>query len=432
MSLNPGRIVGIVVGAVAILGIGVYGPAMLLGPLPAVTVDVDETAVAASTAAPTAPISLPETGSSALALVADDGSAETLALGGDPAAVPIGGAAKLVTVLATLDSLPLPAEGDGPGIKIGPDDYTDYLRYSGEGSRTLQVSPGETWSERDVVRAILLASSNNHADTLVRWAFGGVGQYVEAANAWLAEQGFTTIRVDDATGLSGDNVGSADELTRLVALVLADPELAEMYGIEAAPAPGTPATPAAPTAPTARSVPDVVDRDIAPGIRAIARSYTDEAGLSFLYTTTVPAGDGEAPHRVIGAMLLMPDYETLDPAVVATVDSVAVASQPIAVITAGTRYGSVETAWGEHAELVASVDRADASWGKPSGEASITVKPFTTATAGHDVGRVSVASAGGELASPLTLSDDIRDPGPLWRLMNPIPLVTAFFASQDG
>ena len=81
----------------------------------------------------------------------------------------------------------------------------------------MQVSPGEQWTERDVVRAVLLASSNNHADTLVRWAFGGVDPYVEAANAWLAEAGFTATRVDDATGLSGDNVGTAEELARLAA-----------------------------------------------------------------------------------------------------------------------------------------------------------------------------------------------------------------------
>ncbi len=67
------------------------------------------------------------------------------------------------------------------------------------------------------MRAVLLASSNNHADTLVRWAFGGVEPYVEAANAWLAEQGFTATRVADATGLSGDNVGTAEELARLAA-----------------------------------------------------------------------------------------------------------------------------------------------------------------------------------------------------------------------
>lgn len=428
MSLNPGRIVGIAIGAVAILGIGVYGPAMLLGPLPAVAVQVDDDAVAASGQTVTTPISLPETGSSALALVTDDASAQTLALAGDPAAVPIGGAAKLVTVLATLDSLPLPltADGDGPDITIGPQDYTDYLRHAADGSRTLQVSPGETWSERDVIRAVLLASSNNHADTLVRWAFGGVERYVDAANAWLADNGFTATRVDDATGLSGDNVGTAEELTRLAALVLANPELAEMYGEAVESDAAATAPPSAPGSPAPRNVPDVVDHPTDSGVRSIARSFTDQAGLTFVYTSMVPAGEGEEPRRVIGAMLLMPDYETLDPAVVATLESAALAAQPVPVIVAGTRYGSVESAWGDRAELVASVDRADASWGAERGEASVTVTSFTTAPAGRDVGRVSV----GDLASPLTLSDDIRDPGPIWRLTNPIPLVGAFFAGQ--
>src|SRR5690349_18188536 len=187
---SPGRIIGISVGALAILGIGVYGPAMLLGPLPDVTV---RTTSAAAAPAEVSALTLPETGASAIAVV-DDGTAETIASAGDPAAVPIGGAAKLVTLLVTLDSLPLPADGAGPAIPIGPEDYVDYLRYSGEGSRALQVSPGETWTERDVVRAVLLASSNNHADTLVRWAFGSPDAYVEAANAWLAEQGFTATR----------------------------------------------------------------------------------------------------------------------------------------------------------------------------------------------------------------------------------------------
>ena len=310
------------------------------------------------------------------------------------------------------------ADGDGPGITIGPEDYTDYLRYSGQGSRTLPVLPGETWTERDVVRATLLASSNNHADTLVRWAFGGVEPYVVAANAWLAERGFTTIRVDDATGLSDDNVGTAEELTRLAALMLADPELAEMFSESSEPAPA------------ARSVPDVVDHPVGSGVRALARSYTDQAALTFLYTADVPAADGEAPHRVIGAMLLIPDYDTLDPAVVAALDSVALASQPVTVITAGTSYASVESAWGDHAELVASVDRADASWGSALGDASVTVERFTTAPAGRSVGRVSVSSPSGELASPLELTDDIGDPGLFWRLTNPIPLVAAFVAGQ--
>ncbi len=240
--------------------------------------------------------------------------------------MPIGGAAKMVSLLVTLDSLPLPADGGGPAIPIGPEDYTDYLRYSGEGSRATPVSPGDTWSERDVVRAVLLASSNNHADTLVRWAFGGVDPYVEAANAWLAEQGFTATRVADATGLSGDNVGTAEELARLAAMVLADPELAEMLDD-----PG-----AAPVG--ARNVPDLVGRDVDGDARAITRSFTDQAALSYVFTAELPAAEGVegGPRRITGAMLLMPDYETLDPAVAAAVGSAAAASAPVTVIAEGT------------------------------------------------------------------------------------------------
>ena len=96
--VSPGRITGIVVGALAILGLGVYGPAMLLGPLPEVTVDVDATSAAASEVPP---VTLPEGGASALAVVAEDGTGDVVATAGDPAAVPIGGAAKMVTLLVT-------------------------------------------------------------------------------------------------------------------------------------------------------------------------------------------------------------------------------------------------------------------------------------------------------------------------------------------
>ena len=142
-----------------------------------------------------------------------------------------------------------------------------------------------------MVRAVLLASSNNHADTLVRWAFGGVEPYVEAANAWLAEQGFTATRVDDATGLSGDNVGTADELARLAAMVLADRELAAMLDD-----PGD-----APRS-VARNVPDLVGRTSDGDVRAITRSFTDQAGLSYVFTAELPVVEGVegGPRRITG------------------------------------------------------------------------------------------------------------------------------------
>ncbi|MET4157887.1 hypothetical protein [Agromyces sp. PvR057] len=413
---SPARALGIVVGAIAILGICVYAPAMLLGPLPEVSV---QTVAGAATLPQSTPLALPEAGASALAVVGEDATT-VLATAGESGAVPMGGAAKLVTLLATLDSLPLPApgEGEGPMIKIGPADYTDYLRYESEGSRAVQVSPGDSWSERDVARAILLTSSNNHADTLARWAFGSVDAYVAGANAWLAEQGFGTIRVADATGLSSENVGSAEELAELTALVLANPSLAAMLEQPDKTVLG------------AHAAPDLVDRAGDDGVREITRSYTDQAGLSSVFSTEVRVDGAAEPRRVIGVMLLMPDYETLDPAVAASVASVNAAAAPVTVIAEGTAYATASSAWGASSDVVATVSRSESPWGASIDDASVAVDPFTTSSDARDVGRVTVSTGGDAVSSPLRLSKEIRDPGPIWRLTHPFAVIGAFVESQ--
>jgi D-alanyl-D-alanine carboxypeptidase (penicillin-binding protein 5/6) len=417
---SPARVIGIIAGSLVILGLGLYAPAMLLGPLPAVAVRTNADAAALPE---TVALALPEQGSSALALAGADGTSTVLATSGSAEAVPMGGAAKLVTLLVTLDSLPLPDTGDGVGpmIKIGPADYTNYLEYVAEDTRTLQVSPGDSWSERDVVRAVLLTSSNNHADTLVRWAFGSADAYTEAANAWLADHGFTQTSVDDATGLSGGNVSTASEVAGLAALALADPGIAAILE-----QPGK-----APLG--AHATPDLVDRDSDDSVREVTRGYTDQAGLSSVFTTEMATDDanGDA-QRLVGVMLTMPDYETLDPAIEAAVASATEASAPVTVIAEGTAYAEAESAWGDTAEVVATVTRADAPWGAELGSADVTVEPFSTSSDARDVGRVSVSTGADTVSSPLRLTKAISDPGPIWRLTHPFPVIGAFLEAQDG
>ena len=410
MSPSPARGVGIALGTLAILAVGVYAPAMLLGPLPDAEIRVDETAVAASERAE---VPLPASGASAVAILGEAGEAQLVAASAEDDPKPIGGATKLVTVLATLDALPI-AEGErGAAIRIGPEDYTDFLRYQEQGSRTLPVSPGETWSQRDVVRAVFLGSSNNHADTLARWAFGNLDNYATEANAWLEEQGFETLRVVDATGLSGDNVGTATELTRLAALALADPTLAALLDGDGVPAPAD------------RRVPDVVAHLDDDGIRAISRSFTDQALLSFVFTSEL---SGEAPQRMVGAMTGVGDYETLDLAVLAAVEGMQAASTPVEVIAEGSSYGEAVSAWGDRARLIATAGRTDAAWGAVPEAASVDVAPFATAPAGREVGEVTVLVGDREITSVLELDEPITDPGPLWRLANPAAIVGAFLA----
>jgi D-alanyl-D-alanine carboxypeptidase (penicillin-binding protein 5/6) len=411
MSPSPARGVGIALGTLAILAVGVYTPAMLLGPLPDAEIRIDETATAAAAAAQ---VPLPEAGASAVAIIGDDGEAQLVAASGDDSAMPIGGAAKLVTVLATLDALPI-AEGErGPAIRIGAEDYTDYLRYQAEGSRTLPVSPGETWTQRDVVRAVFLGSSNNHADTLARWAFGNLDNYATEANDWLEEQGYETLRVVDATGLAGENVGTAAELTRLAAAALSEPTLAGILDG------------GGPTTTTDRRVPDVVAHLGDEGIRSLGRSFTDQALLSFVFTSELT---GDTPRRMVGAMTGVGDYETLDPAVLAAVEGMQAASAPIEVIAEGEAFGDVVSAWGDRARLIAAAGRTDAAWGAVPESASVDVAPFATAPAGREVGEVTVRIGDREISSVLELDEPIGDPGPLWRLANPSAIVGEFLAN---
>lgn len=410
MSSSPGRTIGIVAGAIAILGVGVYAPAMLLGPLPEVQV------VAAAPPAVQSPssLALPGDGASAVARVAEEPI--VLATAGDPAPLPIGAAAKLVTVLVTSEALPFPADGAGAELTIGPQDYSEYLQAEKDGTRTLPVSPGDRWSQRDVTRAVLLASSNNHADTLARWAFGSVDAYVERANGWLEEHGFETLRVADATGLSGDSVGTAEDVARLAALALAQPTIASIVD-------GT-------TLPGGRDIPLTVDHAGDDGVDAIVRGYTDQAGLVFV--GRAPLGAADDAEDAVVAFVRMPDYETLDPAIAGFVQSIPAASAAVPVITEGGRYGEARAPWGERSALLAAGTREAGAWGAAPGDPELVVEPFSTAAADRIVGEVRVPVAGETLSTGVRLETAIGDPGPMWRLLNPGAIIGAFVEGQQA
>lgn len=129
---------------------------------------------------------------------------------------------------------------------------------------------------------------------------------------------------------------------------------------------------------------------------------------------------------MVGAMTGVDDYETLDPAVLAAVESMQAASAPVEIIAAGTSYGEVESAWGDRAQLIAAAGRTDAAFGAAPDAATVDVEPFTTAAAGRQVGTVTVRLGERDISSALELDGAIRDPGPIWRLTHPGELIGAF------
>ncbi|SDS58588.1 D-alanyl-D-alanine carboxypeptidase family protein [Microterricola viridarii] len=414
-KFRVGRFLGVLAGTVAILAVGVYAPATLLGPLPAASATtVSELPGQTDAAAPV----LAADGASAVILAGDTAP---FAQGGSTEALPLASIAKLVTALVVLDAKPLAAGESGEAHTIGTPDYQDYIDYSGGGARTVVVFPKEQWTQREMLQALILGSSNNHADTLARWAYGSVDDYLAAASAWLKKQGLDGITVADATGLSPDSRGTAADVTRLAALVQAEPAIAEILA----------------NPPSAlvnnRGVSNTTAYLAEEGITGISRSYTDEAGVCLLFTASVPAPEpGGEPLAFSAVFLGSPGYDTLESDVRALMESAVAGAGTVPLIAQGERYGEFTAPWGATASAVAITAQSRRAWAAQDASLLVELDELSTAQLGRIVGSVSVSTPGGEHRSRLELDRAITDPGPAWRLLNPVPMITALLAEVQG
>lgn len=425
---RPGRLIGILVGTLVILAIGVYGPATLLGPLPAADVELS---VPDAPAAASEPV-LPADGTSGiLALTPLESDAATVttaersaALGVDPIAVggsgdplPMASAAKIITALVVLDAKPLEVGEPGPAYSLVTADYQDYLDYTAEGARTVIVFPGESWTQRELLQAMILGSSNNHADTLARWAFGSVEAYVTAANAWLTENGMASTRVADANGLLDASAGTGADLARIAGLAATNPVIADII-----------ANPASSLV-NQRGVSNTTAYLPELGITGISRSYTDAGGVCFLFTATVTAN--EKTFTFAGGFLGEPDYDTLTADLTALMASATAGVTELPVLAEGAVYATFTTAWGDTAAAVVGTPRTRFGWqaAAPTNPV-VTLDDVTTGREGSDVGEVTVDAFGESVSSALELDSRLSDPGPGWRLLHPIPVIAALVAAQ--
>ncbi len=93
-------------------------------------------------------------------------------------------------------------------------------------------APANAWSRLridsratrgDLLRIALMSSENLAAHVLGRHYPGGLDAFIAAMNARAAELGMNDTRFVDATGLSADNVSTAADLARLLAVAWEDP-----------------------------------------------------------------------------------------------------------------------------------------------------------------------------------------------------------------
>ncbi|HEY5366478.1 MAG TPA: D-alanyl-D-alanine endopeptidase [Casimicrobiaceae bacterium] len=154
---------------------------------------------------------------SASALVIDPSSNETIYAKSANEVTPIASITKLMTAMVVLDAHP---DLDAT-IKIDNDDY-DYLK----GSRS-RLRMGTELSRRELLRLALMASENRAASALARSYPGGTEAFVAAMNAKALALGMTHTHFHDSTGLSPQNVSTANELAKMVGAAATYPMIRE-------------------------------------------------------------------------------------------------------------------------------------------------------------------------------------------------------------
>lgn len=121
--------------------------------------------------------------------------------------VPIASITKLMTAMVVIDAgLPL-----NEPIAISEDDK-DLIK----GTRS-RLRIGTVLPRRELLHLALMASENRAAEALSRVYPGGSKAFVAAMNQKAVELGMWRTRFVDGTGLSSDNVSTAQDLTRMVA-----------------------------------------------------------------------------------------------------------------------------------------------------------------------------------------------------------------------
>jgi len=149
------------------------------------------------------------------ALVIEETSGKVLLSKNADITVPIASLTKLMTAMVVLDANP---DLDEPITVVDPSELT------GARSKT-RLTDGGMLPRRTVLELALI-SSDNHAAAALAYAYpGGVEAFIAAVAAKVAALGMTRTRIEEPTGLSGNNRSTAEDLAKMATAAADYPEI---------------------------------------------------------------------------------------------------------------------------------------------------------------------------------------------------------------
>ncbi|MFE9706889.1 D-alanyl-D-alanine carboxypeptidase [Streptomyces sp. NPDC005930] len=381
-----------------ILLVIIVGVVQSMRPLPAPTLDL--TAKDSFTFEGGKPeIPWPSSGQAAL----DVQGIGTFGSSGDQKPVPIASVAKVMTAYVILRDHPLKSGAEGPKIKI--DQAAEEQSEAGDES-TVHVYAGDSISQREALKAILIASANNVARLLARWDSGSEKGFVEKMNAAAKDLGMTNTTYTDPSGLNNTTVSTAVDQVKLAKEAMKEPAFREVA--------------------TMMSYDDYKGANHGNWNQLVG--HNDVVGIK-TGTTTSALGNlvfaakkevGGETRTIVGAVVRQP--ATADKGILAAAldagDQLIRAAQGTlkssTIIEKGSVVGYVDDGLGGRTPVVATQDVKAVGWGGLTVKLTFDADEVPhTAKAGTKVGTLTVGDGGtsGAVKVPVALRDDLAEPG---------------------
>lgn len=312
--------------------------------------------------------------------------------------------AKLITVQVILERKPVKAGASGPTITITADDVARFQDVLSKGGSFATVFEGEKISERQMLEGILLASSNNMADSLAVWAYGSIKNYRAAATKWLKNNNLSnTVIGDDASGFNAGTKSNPVDLCKIALLASKKPIINEILSEKQA---------ILPSGDVLTNTNRLVGTD---GVIGGKTGYTEEAGHGVVLIAHKKIDDTV---MIVSAITMGNDdynsaFTNSQRLLNTTTDDITTLR-----IDANQKVGSITTAWGEKSDIVASHSLTAPYWvDKPpklktelTGQIANALSPNTV------IGRLKV----GDDSLNLVNSKAIKPASLGWRLVHPL------------
>ncbi|WP_316959498.1 D-alanyl-D-alanine carboxypeptidase [Streptomyces sp. TRM68367] len=327
----------------------------------------------------------------------------TFGSSGQQKPVPIASVAKVMTAYLVLRDHPLKSGAKGPNIKIdqAAQDQSD----AGQES-TVDVTAGDSISQREALESILIASANNVARLLARWDAGSEKAFVAKMNAAAKDLGMTNTTYTDPSGLNSTTVSTAVDQVKLAKEAMKQPAFREIAAMM-----------------------NYVDyKNVKHNNWNQLVGYNGVVGIKTGTTTSALGNlvfaakkdvDGE-PRTIIGAVVRQPeggsDHTILQGALSASDRLIRAAQDALesaTILKKGTVVGYVDDGLGGRTPVAVTEDVKAAGWSGLKVKLSFAADDVPhTAKAGTRVGTLTVGDGGtsGAVQVPVVLQQDLTDP----------------------